>query len=132
MFDQRPYSLQSFIYWLLLGIIMLMVFYPGRRYHHEQLRDTKERIGFRNLVSHAWKVAFSDPVMTVRDMEYAYDHPGAPSHRVADCDPACMDHRPDRYSRRDVARVSILVGLFSPASARSPWDGFYCWIRSTA
>jgi len=29
VFDQRPYSLQNLIYWLLLGLIMLMVFYPA-------------------------------------------------------------------------------------------------------
>ena len=63
MFYQRPYNVQSLIHWLLLGIIVLMVFYPAGVI----IISSFETQGV-NRVSEfsfdAWKVAFSDPVMT--------------------------------------------------------------------
>ena len=63
MFDQRPYSLQNLIYWLLLGLIMLMVFYPAGVI----IMSSFESPGANRISEFsfaAWKVAFSDPVMT--------------------------------------------------------------------
>ena len=63
MFDQRPYSLQNLIYWLLLGLIMLMVFYPAGVI----IMSSFESQGANRISEFsfaAWKVAFSDPVMT--------------------------------------------------------------------
>ncbi|HEY2988875.1 MAG TPA: iron ABC transporter permease [Candidatus Binatia bacterium] len=63
VFFQRQYSLQSLIHWLLLGIVMLMVFYPAgliiMSSFEIQGADRVSEFGLR-----AWRIAFSDPVMT--------------------------------------------------------------------
>lgn len=59
----RQYSLHSLVHWLLLGVILLVVFYPAALIimssFEAQGADRVSTFSF-----HAWRIAFSDPAMT--------------------------------------------------------------------
>jgi iron(III) transport system permease protein len=63
LFHQHPHSLQSLIHWVLLGVIMLMVFYPAAVIVMSSFEPLEPgRVSKFSL--DAWRTAFSDPVMT--------------------------------------------------------------------
>jgi iron(III) transport system permease protein len=78
VFDQRQYSLQNLVHWLLLGLILLMVFYPAgviiMSSFETQGANRISEFSFARLESRLFRSGDD-----VRDMEYHYDHPGAPS-----------------------------------------------------
>jgi len=62
-FQQSQHSLQNFIHWLLLGVIALMVFYPAGVIVMSSF-ETQGVNRAPEFSLDAWRVAFSDPVMT--------------------------------------------------------------------
>jgi iron(III) transport system permease protein len=63
VFFPRQHSLQSLIHWLLLGLVVLMVFYPAG----VVIMSSFETQGANRVTGYGldgWRIAFSDPVMT--------------------------------------------------------------------
>ncbi len=62
MLYPRHFSLQSLIHWLLLGVIALAVFYPAALIIISSFEVQGDN-SVSALSLHAWRIAFSDPVM---------------------------------------------------------------------